>query len=87
VSDLRAVNARLRELVLGKDELITSLNALVRGQAEQLANQAKQIDTQRALIEAQRRLIEADHGEVAGLPRRLSADSSSSSRPPSSDRP
>ena len=37
VSDPRAVNARLRLVVAGKDELILSLEEMVRAQAGQLA--------------------------------------------------
>jgi transposase len=74
------VNARLRQVVAGKDELVASLEELVRAQAEQLSGQAELIETQRVLIE---RL----HDEVAEFKRRLGADSSNSSRPPSSDAP
>jgi len=80
VSDPRAVNARLRQVVEGKDELIGSLEELVRAQAGQLAGQAELIRTQTVLIERLR-------DEVAELKRRADADSSNSSRPPSSDAP
>ena len=80
MSDLRGVNARLRQVVAGKDELVASLEELVRAQAKQLSGQAELIETQKVLIE---RLGD----EVAELKRRLGADSSNSSRPPSSDSP
>jgi transposase len=80
VSDPRAVNARLRQVVEGKDELIGSLEELVRAQAGQLSGQAELIRTQTMLIERLR-------DEVAELKRQADADSSNSSRPPSSDVP
>ena len=80
MSDPRAVNARLRQVVAGKDELIGSLEELVRAQGVQLTGQAELIKTQAVLIERLR-------DEVAELKRQIDADSSNSSRPPSSDAP
>jgi transposase len=80
VSDLRAVNARLCQVVADKEELIASLKELVGAQGEQLAKQAELIETQGALIEQLQ-------DEVMELKRHLSADSTTSSRPPSSDAP
>ena len=94
MSDLRAVNARLREVVAGKDELIASQEVLLRGQAEQLANQSEMIrlqsermQTQDTLIEAQGELISQLQAEVVELKRRLGTDSTNSSTPPSQDSP
>jgi transposase len=94
VSDLRGVNARLREIVAAKDELLASQEALLRGQAEQLANQSEMIRlqtermrTQDALIESQGELISQLQAEVADLRRRLGTDSTNSSTPPSQDSP
>ena len=68
-----SMEAQLRELVAAQTELIASQAETIRVQAEQLKAQAEQI-----------RFLTA---RVADLERRLGADSSNSSRPPSSDAP
>jgi Family of unknown function (DUF6444) len=81
VSDLRAVNARLRRVVADKDELIASQerllaglrerlgiqDALIRGQAEQLSTQGEMVRLQCEQIRVQGEQIEAQ----AELIRRL----------------
>jgi hypothetical protein len=92
VSDLRAVNARLRQVVAGKDELIASQDTMIRAQGEQSANQPEMIRLQSDRMESQDELvgtqgaaIEQLLAEVGELKRRLSMDSSNSSTPPSAD--
>ncbi len=82
---LRSVNARLREVVAGKDEQLVTQDALTKAQGEQLANQGKLIGAQGRQIEAQGKLIEELRGQLAGLRRRLGMDSTNSSTPPSKD--
>jgi hypothetical protein len=55
---LRSVNARLREVVAGKDERLAVQAALIEAQGEQLAAQRELIETQGRQIEAQGKLIE-----------------------------
>jgi hypothetical protein len=78
VSDLGAVNARLRQVVAGKDELIANQSALIAGQGEQLAAQGEQLASQAELI----KLLQE---ELAELRRRLGRDPSNSSTPSSKD--
>jgi hypothetical protein len=99
VADLRAVNARLREVVAGKDELIAAQAELLDGQreqladqgtmismqAEQLANQDRLISMQATQLETQAELIKALQVEMVELRRRLGSDSSNSSTPQSKD--
>lgn len=82
---LRSVNARLREVVAGKDEQLATQDALITAQGEQLANQGKLIEGQGRQIEAQGKLIEVLQGQLAELRRRLGMDSTNSSTPPSKD--
>jgi transposase len=92
VSDLRAVNARLRQVVADKDELIVAQSEQLSNQDERLRLQAKrvdtqadQIDTQGELLAAQAELIKRLQEEMAELPRQLGKSSSNSSTPPSKD--
>lgn len=99
MSDLRAVNARLRQVVADKDELIAVheqllaaerersqiQDALVSGQAAQIAKQDEILRVQAAQIETQAELIKRLSDEVAELKRRLDTDSTNSSSPPSKD--
>lgn len=78
MSDLRAVNARLRQVAADRDELIAAQEMLLHGLREQLSHQD-------ALIAAQGALVEGLQAEVAELKRQLSKDSSNSSTPPSQD--
>jgi transposase len=92
VSDLRAVNARLRQVVADKDELIAAQEMLLAAQREQLSNQdqmlrlqAEQIDTQGEQIAAQAELVRRLQAEMAELGRRMGGHSGNSSAPPSKD--
>lgn len=92
MSDLRAVNARLRQVVADKDELIASQDALIQGQGKQLATQAELIELQRdqlsskdQLLAEQVKLIALVEEQNAELRRRLGMDSTNSSLPPSTD--
>lgn len=99
MSDLRAVNARLRQVVAEKDELIASRerllaalgerlesqDGLIRGQAERLSIQDEMVRLQGEQIQAQAELIRRLQDEIAELKRRLGMDSSNSSTPPSKD--
>jgi hypothetical protein len=99
VSDLRAVNARLRQVVADKDELIVMQerllsaerersqiqDALVAGQSEQIEKQDEIMRVRAGQIEVQAELIKLLQDEVAELKRRLGSDSTDSSSPPSKD--
>jgi hypothetical protein len=92
VSDLRAVNARLRQVVADKDELIVAQSEQLSNQDERLKLQAKQVDTQAdqidtqgELLAAQAELIKRLQEEMAELRRQLAKNSSNSSTPPSKD--
>jgi hypothetical protein len=78
VSDLRAVNARLRQVVADKDELIASQDTLIRLQRDQLAGQDE-------LLTEQARLIALVEEQNAQLRRQVGLDSTNSSMPPSAD--
>jgi hypothetical protein len=78
VSDLRAVNARLRQVVADKDELIASQDTLIRLQRDQLAGKDE-------LLVEQSRLIALVEEQNARLRRRSGMDSTNSSTPPSAD--
>jgi len=65
------VNARLRQVVVDKDELIAARDAVIERQAVQLAAQAE--------------MFTAMQAEIAELKRRLGMDSSNSSTPGSKD--
>src|SRR5664280_2427135 len=86
VSDLRAVNARLREVIAGQGTLLAAQDARIDTQARHIRAQGEWIDTQ-AQLEAQGELVETLEAQVAELERRLGMDSSNSSTPPSQDRP
>jgi uncharacterized protein DUF6444 len=77
VSDLRAVNARLRQLLADKDELIASQDTLLGMQRDQLTGKDELIAEQAKLIA----LVEEQNAEL----RRLGLDSTNSSTPPSTD--
>ena len=99
MSDLRAVNSRLRQVVADKDELIglqerllaaerersQLQDTLVAGQVEQIEKQGEMLRSQAGQIEAQAELIKRLQDEVAELKRRLGTDSTNSSSPPSKD--
>lgn len=78
MSDLRAVNARLRQVVADKDELIASQDTLIRLQRDQLAGQDE-------LLVEQARLIALVEEQNAALRRQVGLDSTNSSTPPSAD--
>jgi len=78
VSDLRTVNARLRQLLADKDELIASQDTLLGMQRDQLTGKDELIAEQAKLIA----LVEEQNAE---LRRRLGLDSTNSSTPPSTD--
>lgn len=78
MSDLRAVNARLRQVVADKDELIASQDTLIRLQRDQLAGQDE-------LLAQQARLIALVQEQNAQLRRQAGLDSTNSSTPPSAD--
>ncbi len=78
MSDLEAVNARLRQVVADKDELIASQDTLLGMQRDQLAGKDELIAEQCKLIA----LVEEQNAE---LRRRLGVDSTTSSTPPSTD--
>lgn len=78
VSDLRAVNARLRQVLADKDELIASQDTLLGLQRDQLAGKDE-------LIVEQARLIGLVEEQNTELRRRLGMDSTNSSTPPSAD--
>lgn len=80
MSDLRAVNARLRQVVADKDELIASQDTVLGLQRDQLAGQDQ-------LLAEQARLIGLLEEQNAELRRRLGMDSTNSSAPPSTDSP
>jgi transposase len=80
VSDLRAVNARLRQVVADKDELIASQDTWLGLQRDQLAGQDQ-------LLAEQAQLIDMLEEQNAELRRRLGMDSTNSSTPPSTDSP
>jgi Family of unknown function (DUF6444) len=98
---LRSANARLGEVVVGKDELLAgkegllaNQDTLIEAQREQLGNYADTVrlhadraQVQDQLVDAQEELIDRLPAENAELRRRLSMDSSNSSLPPSSDPP
>jgi transposase len=85
VSDLRAVNARLRRVAADKDELIAAQEALVFAQAEQLSHQDQMLRMQGEHIVTQAELIKGLQEEMAELKRQLGRDSSNSGTPPSKD--
>lgn len=92
MSDLRAVNARLRQVIADKDELVASQDALIQAQGKQLATQAELIELQRdqlsgkdELLAEQVKLIALVEEQNAELRRRLGMDSTNSSLPPSTD--
>ena len=99
MSNLRGINARLREVVADKDALIAGQEAVLAAQREQLSNQdqmirlqskqidsqAEQIGTQGELLAAQAELIKRLQDEMAELKRQLGTDSTNSSTPPSKD--
>jgi len=100
VSDLRAVNARLREVIAGQGTLLAAQDARIDTQARHIRAQGELIDTQaqqfrtqgelvetHAQLETQGELVETLEAQVAELERRLGMDSSNSSTPPSQDRP
>lgn len=58
VSDLGAVNARLRQVVAGKDELIAGQDELIAVQGRQITSQAQHIVTQAEIIELLERKTE-----------------------------
>src|SRR5674536_27123 len=89
----------LREVVVGKDELLAgkegllaNQDGLIEAQREQLGNYAETVrlhadreQVQDQLVDSQGELIDRLTAENAELRRRLSMDSSNSSLPPSSD--
>ncbi|MQB01965.1 MAG: transposase [Actinobacteria bacterium] len=93
------MNARLRQVVADKDELIAAQEALLAAQSEQLSDQderlklqADQIDTQAQLTDTQgemlatqAELIKRLQDEMAELRHQLGKTSSNSSTPPSKD--
>lgn len=92
MSDLRAVNSRLRQVVAGKDELIASQDTLLQMQRGQLAGQDELLvgkDELLAgkdeLIDGQAKLIALLEDQNAQLRHRLGMDSTNSSTPPASD--
>jgi transposase len=99
VSDLRAVNARLRQVLADKDELIASQDTLLGMQRNQLADQDEQLAAKDELlagkdellagkdelIAEQAKLIALVEEQNAELRRRLGMDSTNSSAPPSTD--
>ena len=99
MSDLRAVNARLRQVVADKDELIAMQerllsaerersqiqDALVAGQSAQIEKQDEILRVQAGQIEVQAELIKRLQDEVAELKRHVGSDSTDSSLPASKD--
>ena len=99
MSDLRAVNARLRRVVADKDELIAARDALlvvqreqladqgalIEGQARQLSSQDEMVRLQGEQLATQAELIRRLQQEMAELRRQLVANSGNSSTPPSKD--
>lgn len=69
------------------DSVEAQLRELVATQADLIAGQAEQIRAQAELLRKQTEEIQFLTARVADLERRLGADSSNSSRPPSSDAP
>jgi len=65
----------------------TGLREVVNGQAAQVEAQAAQLEAQAAQLEAQAAQLEAQAERIAELERRLSTDSTTSGKPPSSDSP
>ncbi|NUL01836.1 transposase [Streptomyces lunaelactis] len=72
------MNARLRQVVADKDELIASQDTLIRLQQDQLAGQDE-------LLVEQARLITLVEEQNAALRRQVGLDSTNSSTPPSAD--
>ncbi|WP_309228486.1 DUF6444 domain-containing protein, partial [Streptomyces lunaelactis] len=72
------MNARLRQVVADKDELIASQDTLIRLQRDQLAGQDE-------LLVEQARLIALVEEQNAALRRQVGLDSTNSSTPPSAD--
>lgn len=85
MSDLRVVNARLRQVVADKDVLIASQDTLLGLQRDQLAGQDELLAGKDELIAEQSKLIALVEGQNAELRRRLGMDSTNSSVPPSAD--
>lgn len=79
------MNARLRQVVDDKDELIAAQKALLTAQAEQIDTQAQQTDAQGEMLAAQAELIKRLQDEMAELKRQLGIHSGNSSTPPSKD--
>ncbi len=92
MSDLRAVNARLRRVVADKDELIASQDTLIRLQRDQLAAKDELLAGKDELLAGkdellveQSRLIALVEEQNAELRRQSGMDSTNSSTPPSAD--
>lgn len=92
MSDLRAVNARLRQVVADKDELIASQDTLIRMQRDQLAGQDELLTAKDESLAArddlpaeQSTLITLLEEQNAELRRRSGMDSTNSSTPPAAD--
>jgi transposase len=80
VGIMLARNAELERVVSGQADQIAA-------QADQIAAQADQIAALERVVSGQADQIAAQADQIAALERRLSADSSNSSKPPSSDKP
>lgn len=85
MSDLRVVNARLRQMVADKDELIASQDTLIRVQQDQLAAKDELLAGKDELLAEQAKLIALLEEQNAQLRHRLGMDSTKSSTPPSAD--
>ena len=79
------MNARLRQVLADKDELIASQDTLLGMQRDQLAAKDKQLAGKDELIAEQSTLIALVEEQNAELRRRLGMDSTNSSTPPSTD--
>ncbi len=85
MSDVRAVNARLREVLADKDALIASQDTLLGMQRDQLVGKDELLASKDELIAEQAKLIALVEEQNAELRRRLGMDSTNSSTPPSAD--